>query len=221
MTPRPQPDSFVNKRAKHRHSPRKSSPLKSQLDTQDPLPKSNVNSDEVATNDIIEICNIFKFPSTIAYQILTCFKFFSPKIKDKWGFVCGLLVIVYTRVFNQQIRKRIDLKGKFHERLLKWQRGGMTFSDLSRWTKLSESMLLDTEDWIHQIEITYNYRDCAVNESDYEDDSLDDSKINDNIRFLYTCGGMINSGKDYLSKYHTMKYDDWGKRVKFDIIAMK
>lgn len=207
--------SPINRAKRHQYSPRKSSPLKSELPpTYTPeASQAPSESKKVQTRDIIVMCNALKFPSKITHKVLATFESFKSKIKEEWGFLCGLIMVVFFRIFNDQLNRKIGLRAKFYQKLLKWQRGGLTVDGLKHWNNLTEWMVLDTEGWIKKLEIKFNFNNGKG--------GADGDLLGKQIKYLYSTADMLNPEVDYLNKFYTVKYDKWISKVKADIMAIE
>lgn len=195
--------SRVGSPAKHRYSPRKSSPLKGTLKAEEI--ELETQSKNVTTEDLVEICNTIKFPKEVTYRVIACYESYASKIKDDWGFCCGLIIAVFLRLFSHQLETRLGLRSRFFKVLLKWQRGGLRSDEMKKRLVLTENMLLSSEDWIEKLPEKYSQEET----------------INKNFRFLYTAGSMLTPQNDYLNQYHTSQFNTWVAQVKADITGMR
>lgn len=215
------------KRTKHRHSPLKSSPLKSERSHHI---TSNEQGDNIrkkvpTTVEIVNICNVLKIPKESTIRIILEYRNFEKRIKEKWGLICGLIISIYTYIFRKFLVQnkfanssnsyyKLNLKQRLYNEIWKWQRGELTQKDIQAWHSFAIEMI-----GADKLKEFYDLNNCdgkQINDAENAEQLLNDLEA-----YLSSSGRMIDPKFDFLNAYYSFRYSKWANSINKKIQRME
>lgn len=150
--------------------------------------KGKRKSKAITSHTVVTICNNCYIPEQLTRQILVFYSRFYFNQSSHWGFLIGLVAVVYSNLNAREVLQRPELKRALLSNLHKLQSGGLTLDQIGEWVSKVQSTYGDIK-WIRYA-------------------SYDNQRINDNI-----IGGFASLGSflqhDYLSEKYQQQWDMW------------
>lgn len=117
-----------------------------------PTPKKKIvrggpKSDDPRKSKVIEICRVLGIGDAPTEAIIRAYKQYNNLVKDRWGLLCGIIVVIATKANLKLIENGTQ---GFYNRLIRISHYGMTMEKLEEWVGWSNRIISD-QSWVKRV----------------------------------------------------------------------
>lgn len=147
--------------------------------------------------ELVTFCNKFYIPEHLTQKILNMFYKYRANQGSSWGFLVGLVGIVYYKLNVVEITNKLGLWTKVVKNLHRSQNGGLTHKEVDEWVSKVTNLYGEVK-WIREAEFETTNLVHKVTEEESVFSSL----------------GSFTNKPDYLSGKSTARWENWCKDMK-------
>lgn len=150
----------------------------------------------LTSHELVTFCNRFYIPEHLTQKLLLMYHKYRANQGSSWGFLVGLVGVVYYKLNIVEITEKLGLWTKVIKNLHRWQNGGLTHKEVDHWVSKVTALYGEVK-WIREAEYENTHMTHKV--------TLQES--------VFSSLGSFTNNPDYLSEKATINWVNWCKEM--------